>query len=432
MDRYAKSKQLHDRACRVLAGGVSSEFRKFNQPHPLFYKRAQGARITDVDGNEYLDFALSQGPMILGHSHPEVLACVADQSAAGQLFAGQHLLELELAERLQRLIPCAELIRFSLSGSEANHAALRLARAITGRPKFVRFEGHYHGWLDNVASNVGGPSVESLGPRDEPRHIPWTAGLPPRIDEEFFVLPWNDADLVRRCFERHCHEIAAVITEPVMCNSGCIPPAAGSLQTLRSLCDERGSLLIFDEVITGFRLALGGAQEFFGVVPDLAVFGKALASGYPLSVLAGKSRYMQAIADGRVIHAGTMNAGNPSIAATWATLEVMERDRIHPRLFALGGQLMEGLRDASRRAGHPLLVQGPGPMFHAGLTPLEQVRDHRDTFSYDKAKYAAFVRGMQDRGIRLIGRGLWYVSAAHTVEDIEQAVRVAHDVLVRL
>lgn len=429
MPRYTKSQQLHERALRVLAGGVSSEFRKFNQPHPLFYERAEGARITDADGNQYLDFALSQGPMILGHSHPEVLACVAQQSALGQLFAGQHLLELQLAERLQRLIPCAELIRFGLSGSEANHAALRLARAITGRPKFVRFEGHYHGWLDNVASNVSAPSIEALGPRDGPWHIPWTAGLPPRVDEEFIVVPWNDADLVRRCFERHGGEIAAVITEPVMCNSGCIPPAAGFLEELRAVCDQRGSLLIFDEVITGFRLALGGAQEFSGVTPDLAVFGKALASGYPLSVLAGKARFMQAVADGRVIHAGTMNAGNPSIAAAWATLEVLERDRVHTRLFALGGQLIEGLRDASRRAGQPLLIQGPGPMFHAGFSPMAQVHDFRDTFSYDKAKYAAFVLAMQDRGIRLIGRGLWYISAAHTTEDIEQAVRTARDVL---
>ncbi|MCY2964520.1 MAG: aminotransferase class III-fold pyridoxal phosphate-dependent enzyme [Planctomycetota bacterium] len=428
MPSYEKSRELYERACRVLAGGVASEFRKFSAPHPLFYVSGAGSRLTDVDGNVYLDFTLSQGPLVLGHSHPEVLAAVQQASAAGQLYAGQHLQELELAESLQRLIPCAELLRFSLSGSEADHAALRLARAVTGRNRFLRFEGHYHGWFDNVAVGVGG-TLADLGPRDNPTPVRWSQGLPAQIEQESLVLPWNDLALVEQAFARHGNELAAVITEPVMCNNGCIPPEPGFLRGLRDICDRHGTVLIFDEVITGFRTGLGGAQTLFGVTPDLAVFGKAMASGYPISVLAGKKKFMQPIADGKVIHAGTMNSGNPSIAAALATLRVLERDQIPESLKAKGECLMAGLADVAQRAGHPLRIQGLGPMFHAGFTTLPAVRDYRDTLTYDKPAYAKFVVGMQDRGIRLIGRGLWYVSAAHSADDIDQAISTAYDVL---
>jgi glutamate-1-semialdehyde 2,1-aminomutase len=217
-----------------------------------------------------------------------------------------------------------------------------------------------------------------------------------------------------------------------MCNSGCIPPEPGFLGGLRKLCDQYGIVLIFDEVITGFRVGLGGAQERFGVVPDVAVFGKAMASGYPISVIAGKRKFMQPIADGVVIHAGTMNTGNPSVAAALATLHVLETDQVHERLYRHGLRLMEGLREAGQRAGQPILVQGLGPMFHVGFTPLPKVRDLRDSLSYDKAKGAKFVAGMHDRGIRLIGRGLWYISAAHTGADIDRALATATEVLQRL
>lgn len=429
MKEYPKSKALHERACKVLAGGVASEFRKFNQPHPFFYQGGQGSRITDVDGNKYLDFTLSQGPLILGHSHPEVLQRVADYSARGQLYAGQHLGELELAEKLQALIPCAELMRFSLSGSECDHAAFRLARAVTGRPKFLRFEGHYHGWFDNVAVSIAGPSEEAMGDRHHPTPIPWTQGLPPRINEEFIVLPWNDLDLLEKVVDERHEEIAAIIGESVMCNNGCIPPRPGFLEGIRALCDRYGIVMVMDEVITGFRLGMGGAQKFFNVVPDVAIFGKAMASGYPISVLAGKQKFMQLIADGKVIHAGTMNSCNPCIAAAQATIEVLERDNVHEKLFQLGHRLMEGLRQQAKAAGVPLLVQGLGPMFHTGFTELPAVHDFRGTLHYDKAKLGKFVYGMQERGIRLIGRGLWYISAAHTEADIDQAIATAGDVL---
>ena len=429
MKSYAKSKALFERSCQVLAGGVSSEFRKFSYPHPLFYASGSGNRITDVDGNEYLDFTLSQGPLIVGHSHPHVLQRVAEYSSAGQLFAGQHLGELELAEKLQALIPCAELMRFSLSGSESDHAALRLSRAVTGRQKFVRFEGHYHGWFDNAAVGVGAPNLDAMGERDHPIPNRWTQGLPENIEDVMIFLPWNDLALLEKVVEERKDEIAAIITEPVMCNNGCIPPAPEYLQGIRDLCDRHGIVFILDEVITGFRLGLGGAQEYFGVTPDLAIFGKAMASGYPISVLCGKRELMEKVASGEVIHAGTMNSGNPCIAAALATIEVLEAEGTHAQLFELGQKLMSGLTQIATETGHKMLVQGMGPMFHVGFTDAEKVTDFRGTFTYDKAKYAQFLQGMQERGIRLIGRGLWYISAVHTEEDIDFCLEMARETL---
>ncbi len=426
--RYAASKELFERAQHVLAGGVSSEFRKFAHPHPLFFTRGAGARIEDVDGNEYLDFTLSQGPLILGHSPASVLEAVREASADGQIFAGQHLRELELAEKLVSLIPCAELLRMSLSGSECVHAALRLARAATGRPKFLRFEGHYHGWYDNVASGVAAADEAALGSRENPNLIPWTEGLPARVAEETLVLPWNDLALLEQTLSDRHEELAAVITEPVMCNSGCIPPKPGFLEGLRALCDQYGIVLIFDEVITGFRVGLGGAQARLGVTPDLAVFGKAMANGYPISALAGKRSLMDLLAQGRVIHAGTMNSGNPCVAAALATIAALEEPDVYPRIYRLGERLMQGLRQAAAAAGHEVLLQGLGPMFHLGFTSREQVSEFRETFAFDKPKYAAFSVGMQERGVRLIGRGLWYISAVHRDEDIDACLAAATEV----
>ncbi len=430
--KHHRSAELFSRAQDALAGGVSSQFRAFEYPHPLFYRSGEGSRITDVDGNTYLDFTLSQGPLILGHSPPEVVASVAEATASGQIFAGQHVAELELAETLKRLIPCADLVRFSLSGSEAVHAALRAARFHTGRTRFVKFEGHYHGWLDNVAASVSASSVDQLGPRRQPRPVPWTQGRPSSSDEEVIIAPWNDLEAVERILAAYPDGIAAVITEPVMCNSGCILPGDGFLEGLRSLCSFYGAVLIFDEVITGFRLGMSGAQGYFEVTPDLAVFGKAMANGFPISALVGKTEVMAGVATGAALHAGTMNSGNPTVAAALATLGILEREAVHPRLFSLGRKLADGLRRVSAEAGRPMRVEGPGPMFHAGFTAASQVRDYRDALSYDGAEYGRFVAGMHRRGIRLIGRGLWYMSAAHTQHEVEFALAAASDTLAEL
>ena len=426
---YSRSAELLERARKVLAGGVSSEFRKYNHPHAIFYTHGQGSHIYDVDGNDYLDFTLSQGPLILGHSHPQVLQRVSDYSALGQLYAGQHLGEIELAEKLNRLIPSAELMRFCLDGSEAVQTALRVARARTGRPKFLRFEGHYHGWLDNVAWGLSTPGVEALGSRENPEVYPWSAGLAAHARDEFIIRPWNDLELVRQTLAGHHQEVAAIITEPVMCNNGCIMPAEGYLDGLRELCDRYGIALIFDEVITGFRLGIGGAQQYFGVTPDMSVFAKAIGSGYPISVIAGKREWMGLIEEAKVIHAGTMNSSNATIAAALATIEVLEQENPYQRIFRLGARLMAGLREAAAGQHDDLLIQGPGPMFHLGFTDLATVSDYRQTLRYDKAKLGRFIAAMHDERIRIIGRGLWYISAAHTEADIDHALEVSRRVL---
>ena len=426
---YSKSAELLERSKKVLAGGVSAEFRKYNPPHAIFYTHGKGSHLFDVDGNDYLDFTLSQGPLILGHSHPHVLKSVADYSEEGQLFAGQHIKEIELAETLNRIIPSAELMRFCLDGSEAVQTALRVARAKTGKQKFLRFEGHYHGWLDNVAWGISTPSVDALGSRENPNVFPWSAGLPEHAKDEFIILPWNDLDLVKKTLADHHHEIAAIITEPIMCNNGCIVPKEGFLQGLRDLCDQYGIALIFDEVITGFRMSIGGSQRYFGITPDMSIFAKAMGSGYPISAIVGKREWMSLIEDAKVIHAGTMNSSNPTIAAALATIEVLEKENPYERMFRFGNKLMDGLRKAAAANNHNLLVQGPGPMFNIGFTDLKSVNDYRDTLSYDRAKLGKFISAMHDERVRIIGRGLWYISAAHTEEDIDHAIEVSARVM---
>ncbi|WP_158858556.1 aspartate aminotransferase family protein [Lunatibacter salilacus] len=427
--QYIKSKEWLDRASKVLAAGVSSEFRKYNHPHALFYTHGKGVHLYDVDGNEYLDFTLSQGPLILGHSNREVLDAVHDYSEDGQLFAGQHQQEVELAELLNQIIPSAEMMRFCLDGSEAVHTAFRVARSKTGKTKFLRFEGHYHGWLDNVSWGISAPSAEALGDRLHPNVYAWSQGLPEMSREEFLVLPWNDLELVQKTLEENHQEIAAIITEPMMCNSGCIPPKEGFLEGLRSLCDEYGIALIFDEVITGFRLGLSGAQGYFKVTPDMSIFAKAIGSGYPISAIVGKKIWMDEIVTARVIHAGTLNSCNPTVAAALATVSILKRDDPYPKMFALGERLRSGLRKQAAEVGVNLLVQGLGPVIHTGFIDQEEVNDFRDVQLFDKGKLKQFIGGLHDSGLRVIGRGLWYISAVHTEEDIDKALRISKRIL---
>jgi glutamate-1-semialdehyde 2,1-aminomutase len=237
------------------------------------------------------------------------------------------------------------------------------------------------------------------------------------------MLPWNDLELLEQLLKDSHQEIAAVITEPIMCNNGCIQPKPGFLQGVRQLCDKYNITLIFDEVITGFRTGLGGAQKLFGVIPDISIFAKALASGYPISAVAGKIEWMKLLAEGRVIQAGTMNSSNPTIAAAIATIEVLEHDDPYERIYRLGQNLMKGIKELAVKHQMNLCVQGLGPMLHTGFTDLTEINDYRDTLSFDKEKLGKFIAALHNRGIRVIGRGLWYISTVHTQEDIDDALR---------
>ena len=429
--RYAQSAALLERSKKVLAGGVASEFRKYNHPHAIFYSHGKGSRIYDVDGNEYVDFTLSQGPLIVGHSHPHVLESVREYSELGQLYAGQHIREIELAEKLNQLIPSAELMRFCLDGSEAVQTAFRIARAKTGKSKFLRFEGHYHGWLDNVAWGISTPSEAALGSRENPEAFPWSKGLADGARDEFIILPWNDLQLAQKTVAERHEEIAAIITEPVMCNNSCILPNEGFLQGLRDICTQYGIALIFDEVITGFRLNLGGAQTHFGITPDLSIFAKAIASGYPISAIVGKREWMSLIEKSEVIHAGTMNSSNPTVAAALATIEVLEQENPYERMFAIGQTIIAGLQKLAEETGQNLVVQGPGPMFNIAFGDAPAT-DYRSSLRFDKAKLGRFVAAMHDEGVRIIGRGLCYISAVHTDDDARIFLEKAGLVLRRI
>ncbi|MGH9407239.1 MAG: aspartate aminotransferase family protein [Terriglobia bacterium] len=433
-DRYQKSRRLLARAERTLAGGVSSNVRRGDQPLPLYFEHGLGSRVFDVDGNEYIDYVLGRGPLFLGHTHPEINEATIRQLRRGQIYAAQHELEIELAERLAKLIPSAEQVRFGISGSEAVHAALRVARAFTGRALVVKFEGHYHGWLDNIFYSLS-PPPEEWGGEMRPVARSESAGQPSGQESRIAVLPWNHADALERFLEAHGAETAAIITEPIMCNTAVIMPRPGYLERLREACTRYGIVLIFDEVITGFRVALSGAQGYFGIEPDLSIFGKAIANGMPLSCLAGRADILRLIADGRVVHGGTYNSLPVSIAAAVATIDVLARDggAIYREVEANGSTLMRGIRERAAKLGVPVVVQGHPSVFFVGFpapgTPAEiEVSDYRSSLSMDHAVYNQFAAALAGEGVRVIPRGNWFLSSAHTRSDISRtldAVEVA-------
>lgn len=418
-----RSAALFAQAQQHLAGGVSSDARRSVQPVPLYVSHALGSRLWDVDENEYLDYVLGQGPLVLGHGHPAIIEAVKAQLDRGQVFSAQHEHEVEVAAAVCRLVPCAERLRFNSVGSEAMHAAWRLARAFTGREKILKFEGHYHGWFDSALYSVA-PPLDLAGPPEAPLPVPGTRGQARSTAGDLVIAPWNDLAALAVLLERHGAQVAAVCLEPILCNSGCIAPLPGFLEGAQSLCRQHGCLLIFDEVITGFRVALGGAQSLLGVTPDLAVFGKALAGGFPLSCLAGRAEVMDLISRGEVGHAGTFNSNPVVMAAAAAALRELETNAavLYPRLAALGQRLMAGLRAAAAAAAVPLLADGPGPVFSLYLTEQPAVHNYRDYARCNLAGMARLNRCLLDHGVNTVGRGLWFLSAAHTDLDIEQTI----------
>ncbi len=423
---------MYQRARQVLAGGVSSDARRIGGV-PLYVDHASGSHLWDVDGNRYVDYVLGQGPMLLGHSPEVVATAVSNQVHRGIVYSAQHESEVLAAEMLCALVPGAERVRFNSVGSEATHAAIRLARGHTGRTKIVKFEGHYHGWLDPVLYSVH-PALEAAGPSDHPVAVPGTIGQQLCTSADLVVVPWNDADALKQALTEHGADVAAVIMEPIMCNSGAIEPLPGYLAAVQELCRGNGSLLIFDEIITGFRVAAGGAQEYLGITPDLATFGKALAGGMPVSALAGRADVMDDISTGRVAHAGTFNSHPVAMAGALAALRYLDehRETLYPELFRLGRRLMQGIRDAAERAGIPMLVAGPGPVFQTYFTEQTSVHNYREFAAANHEMASRVHAALLDRGVSMVPRGLWFLSVAHTDEDVDQTIEAVTEAFASL
>jgi glutamate-1-semialdehyde 2,1-aminomutase len=415
--RTQGSLERYQRAVNSLAGGVSTALRRSARPYPLYFANGTGSRLTDVDGNEYVDYALAWGPLILGHCHPAIVSAVRDALDRGATFGAQHDLEYEVAELLQALVPCANRVCFANSGTEIVQVALRLARAVTGRPRFLKFEGHYHGWDDSVLVSYRSsiPQLEASAPD------PVATGLGQRRPGDALVARWNHRQSVEAIFAEHGQQIAAIICEPMLCNSGCLVPEEGFLQFLRDITSAHGALLIFDEVITGFRMAAGGGQQYYGVTPDLATFAKAIGAGLPLSALGGRAEYMDWIADGRVVHAGTLN-GNPlSLAAAAAAMKTLAAPNTYEQLWKKGDALRDGIVSILRSAGLTVQAAGGGPVFQISFQE-RPATEYRDTLIADKTLYSDFAMSLLEEGILVLPDGRWYTSTVHTDEDIERTL----------
>jgi glutamate-1-semialdehyde 2,1-aminomutase len=399
---------------------------------PILLERGKGSRVWDIDGNEYIDFMMSFGALIHGHAHPTLVKTVCGAMAEGSHFAAATSAEIDAAERLRRMVPSAEVVRFTNTGSEATMLALRLARAHTGRHKFLKFEGHYHGWYDPYLLNAHSHPPEQLGPVNNPARIPDSEGIPPSTFDDVVLTPWNDVAALERVLKQHGHELAAVITEPIMANMGCIPPREGYLRRLREFTQECGALLIFDEVVTGFRYAPGGCQEYYGVKPDISTFGKALGAGFPVGAVAGSRLILERIqwSETMVLHYGTFNGHRLTMKVVAANLEMLCAESAYSKLHAVGNAAIAGLREVFRRHKLKAIVQGFGPMFQIYFTEQDAIHDYRDYCKYvDTKLYSRFVQRLLDRGIYMTpSNGLhWIISTAHTEADVEVLLNAADE-----
>lgn len=406
------SAALRQKALTLTPGGVHSNVRLLGPQ--VFLDHGNGSRLTDVDGNEYIDYLLGQGPNFLGHAPADIIEAVYDASKRGMIFGAQHELEIEAGEVMLSALGWADMVRFGMSGTEAVQAALRAARAFTARKKFIRFAGQYHGWLDNVLAGVA----------DDGSPQPLSAGQMADYLNDSIMIGWNDLAAVEAVLDERGDEVAAIITEPVMLNAGSIEPRPGYLEGLRELCDRHGVVLIFDEVISGFRVALGGAAERYGVTPDLATYGKAMAGGWPVSAVAGKAELMEPFGTGVVNHSGTLNSSVMACAAVAAAMKRLRDQPPYADLAVRGSRLQEGLRALAAEHHLDLNVQGLPMAFHVsfGHGPVET---YDGLQSLDLARYAEFASVLVEHGIWVTGRGIWYLSAAHTEADIDETLNRA-------
>jgi glutamate-1-semialdehyde 2,1-aminomutase len=407
---FERSHELHDRAVEFAPGGVHSNVR-LGTPK-VFFERGKGAWLWDVDGNDYVDYLLGQGPMFLGHAPDDINQAVADAVSRGMVFGAQHPLEVEAGHKVLHQLGWAERLRFGVSGTESVQGALRLARAATGKTKFVRFEGHYHGWLDNVLVTVKDHEARVASEGQMASHV-----------SDSIMLPWNNIEAVEATLASSADEIAAIIMEPIMFNTGSIAPRLGYLERVRELCDAHNIVLIFDEVISGFRVGPQGATGIVGVTPDLATFGKAIAGGWPVSAIAGRADLMDMFGAGVVNHSGTFNSSVMSAAAVSATMDRLAASPPYASIREHGGALMEGIEELGRRHGLPLRVQGLPMAFHVSLgEDPEPFTDFEGLNRRDLPGYQALAKQFGDDGVWVAGRGIWYVSAEHGAAELDETL----------
>lgn len=421
MNPINRSISLFSKAQTLFPGGVNSPVRAFRAVggQPLFIKRGEGAYLYDVDGNRYIDYVLSWGPLILGHAHPQVVMSLTDAIARGTSYGAPSPLEVELAELVMAFMPHLEMVRFVNSGTEATMSALRLARAFTGRNKIIKFEGNYHGHADMLLVQAGS-GVATLGLPDSP-------GVPASTTADTLVAPFNDITAVSHLFEQFPGQVAAVIVEPVSGNMGLVPPVEGFLPGLRQLTADSGALLIFDEVMTGFRVHPGGAQTLYGIHPDLTCLGKVIGGGLPVGAYGGRRDVMQQVAPiGPMYQAGTLS-GNPlAMTAGIATLQEMQKPGVWEKMETLGEKLVVGLSTAATEAGIPLVCGRVGTMFGFFFTD-QPVTNWSTAKTADTARFAAFFRAMLERGVYLAPSQFeaGFLSAVHGTEEIEATVEAA-------
>ncbi len=413
---------LYQEACKYIPGGVNSPVRAFRGVggEPIFFKKAAGARVTAADGRRFIDYVGSWGPMILGHAHPQVIEAVQRVAADGLSFGAPTELETQLARRVIELMPSLELVRFVSSGTEATMSAIRLARGFTGRDTIVKFEGCYHGHSDSLLIKAGSGAL-TLG-------VPTSPGVPKALANHTVTLAFNDAGQVEEAFRQIGGQIACVIVEPVAGNMNCVPPAPGFLETLRRECDRAGALLIFDEVMTGFRVALGGAQAHYGVRPDLTTLGKIIGGGMPVGAFGGRRDIMQHLAPlGPVYQAGTLSGNPVAMIAGLTTLQLLGTPGFHQRLQAATDGLMRRLADAARGAGIALSVNHVCGMFGFFFTDERRVDSYAKVMACDVERFKRFFHGMLDEGIYLAPSAFeaGFLSAAHTDADIDATIAAA-------
>jgi len=431
--RHQKSIEYIMEASQYIAGGVNSNVRLGGQPGPLCFKSARGALLTDLDGNEYIDYAAGMGPALLGHANEDLVRAVSESLHLGQLYAGQSELELELAKRLQAVIPCAELVRIGMSGSEMVQTAIRAARSFTNRRKCIKFEGHYHGWFDNVLLNLTSSPIDP-GCRSSTIPVRESLGQSEAAASDTVVLPWNDLKCLTEYLDEHVDDIACIIMEPVMCNSGVIPPVAGYLEAVRALCDKHSIVFVMDEVITGFRLGISGAQGKFGVIPDIATYAKAFGGGFPVAAVAGKATIMNAIGTGAVTHSGTYNANLVSLSAGIATIDLLRENdgAVYKKIERVGKAIMDGIRSIATANAPSLRVQGFPSVFNTYFSESDGIRDYAQLKNCDNARQREFLGLLQDHGIRPTSRGTWFVTAAHDENFVEKTLEAVRRVLDRM